>query len=490
MLSKTLNQKVRSRTPGRFLGRWGLSLLLGADLVSINVAFLAAYWLRYYGGIGGEVAEPFFVGLNAYLPIILILNIALPLLGAASGIYRPAIQLAFFEELMRVMSSISLGFMGITTVIFILQRFSYSRAVLLMAWAVTVAALCSVRIGRRIALSTLRRRGIGVKRALVVGEAGEHSIGRTVMHIIATEPGILYRLVGFVSANGDTGDQGRFRCLGTLRELPAILEEEQIDEVIIALPAVGREQILSIGGVCEQQGVRFKIVPDMYELSLTLVDLNDLRGIPLIGLRQNTIRGFNLATKRTLDVVVAAALLLLFSPVWLAIALAIKLDSPGPVLFWQKRLGKDGRPFAVYKFRSMRVGAEAEREQLRDLNESDGPLFKIRNDPRLTKVGRLLRRLSVDEVPQILNVLRGEMSLVGPRPPTPDEVEQYEPWQRRRLEVMPGMTGLWQVSGRSELPFDEMMMLDIYYIDNWSVSLDLQILLRTLPAVLSGHGAY
>jgi exopolysaccharide biosynthesis polyprenyl glycosylphosphotransferase len=268
------------------------------------------------------------------------------------------------------------------------------------------------------------------------------------------------------------------------------LDEEQIDEVIIALSSVGREEILSIGDQCQQQGATFKIVPDLYELSLTRVDMNNLRGIPLIGLRQNTIRGLNLAMKRTLDIIVASGVLVLFSPVWLALAIAIKIDSPGPVLFWQRRLGKDEQPFSVCKFRSMRQDAEALLERLIQQNEVSWPLFKMRDDPRLTRVGRFLRRTSLDEIPQFWNVLKGEMSLVGPRPPIPAEVENYEPWQRRRLEAAPGITGLWQVSGRSEIPFDEMVMLDIYYIDNWSLGLDLQILFRTVPAVLTGHGAY
>jgi FlaA1/EpsC-like NDP-sugar epimerase len=309
MLSELQTKTSRSRAPERFLGRWGLTLLLAADLLSINLAFLIAYWLRYYGGIGGEVAEPFFVGLNAYVPILLILNIVLPLLGAASGLYRPAIRIAFFEELLRVTSTISLGFMGVTTFVFIAQQFSYSRAVLLMAWAITVGLICGVRIARRIALYWLRRRGIGVKRALVVGEAAENSLSRAVMHVVATEPGILYRLVGFVTATDNIVNGGRFRCLGTLRDLPRVLTEEQIDEVIIALPSLGREQILNIGEQCQQHGATFKIVPDLYELSLTRVDMNDLRGIPLIGLRQNTIRGLNLAMKRTLDIVIASAVI-------------------------------------------------------------------------------------------------------------------------------------------------------------------------------------
>jgi exopolysaccharide biosynthesis polyprenyl glycosylphosphotransferase len=194
--------------------------------------------------------------------------------------------------------------------------------------------------------------------------------------------------------------------------------------------------------------------------------------------------------KRAMDLTFGALLIPIAAPMMLGIAALIRLDSPGPIIFSQKRVGRGGKPFLTYKFRSMRVGAESEQTQLYNLNEASGPLFKIKNDPRHTRVGRWLRRTSLDELPQIFNVLRGEMSLVGPRPPMIAEVEKYEDWHKKRLDATPGMTGLWQVSGRSELTFDEMVMLDIYYIENWSPWLDLWILFKTVPTVLLARGAY
>ena len=194
--------------------------------------------------------------------------------------------------------------------------------------------------------------------------------------------------------------------------------------------------------------------------------------------------------KRSCDVLGSTVGIVALLPVLLASALVVKLTSQGPVFFHQERVGKNGRVFACFKFRTMKVGAQALQESLRAQSQQDGPAFKILNDPRITRVGRILRKYSIDELPQLLNVLRGEMSLVGPRPPIPEEVDRYEEWQRRRLEVVPGITGLWQVSGRSELSFDEWVMLDIVYIDTWSLGLDLQILARTLPAVLRRAGAY
>lgn len=241
---------------------------------------------------------------------------------------------------------------------------------------------------------------------------------------------------------------------------------------------------------CERAQVSVRTVPDLFQMSLSHVDIDDLGGIPLIGIKSVSISGWNLALKRAMDVVFASLCLILLSPLMLVIAALIKLDSPGPAVFKQTRIGRGGRPFTVFKFRSMHEGAELEKESLTDLNEAVGPFFKIKDDPRLTKLGQLLRRSSLDELPQLYNVLRGEMSLIGPRPALPSEVERYQEWHKKRLQTWPGITGLWQVSGRSKLTFDEMALLDIYYVENWSLLLDLQIALKTIPAWVLGTGAY
>jgi exopolysaccharide biosynthesis polyprenyl glycosylphosphotransferase len=299
-------------------------------------------------------------------------------------------------------------------------------------------------------------------------------------------------VVGFVDDNPDKGhkDIGRFKGLGSIDNLPRIAQEESIDEVIITLPWMYHRKIISIMTQCERGGVRARLVPDLFQMSLSRMDVDDLGGVPMIGVKEISITGWKSVTKRAIDFTIALVGLIVLSPLLLLVALGIKLDSPGPVLFRQIRVGKGGRRFVLYKFRSMREGAEEEQQELTDLNEAEGPIFKIRHDPRCTRVGRFLRRTSLDELPQLYNVLRGEMSLVGPRPPVPTEVEHYQEWHKKRLEVSPGMTGLWQVSGRSELPFDEMVLLDIYYIENWSAALDTEIFLRTIPKVIFGGGAY
>jgi exopolysaccharide biosynthesis polyprenyl glycosylphosphotransferase len=335
----------------------------------------------------------------------------------------------------------------------------------------------------------MRTRGVGVDRVLIVG-AGE--VGRTVMRTMVARPELGYRIIGFLDDNPEKGetDIGPFKALGGLDNLPAVLSAERITEVIIALPWTYHRKILSLITQCERARVRARFVPDIFQLTLSRVDMDDVGGIPVLGVKPVTIRGTSLAIKRVMDLTLAVLGGLVALPCLALITLAIRLDSPGSILFKQVRVGQGGKEFLCYKFRSMREGAEAEQARFMQLNEAMGPLFKIKDDPRMTRVGRFLRRMSLDELPQIYNILRGEMSFVGPRPALPSEVAQYQEWHKQRLEAPQGMTGLPQVLGRSNLTFDEQCLLDIFYIENYSPALDIRILLRTVPAVLSRKGAY
>jgi exopolysaccharide biosynthesis polyprenyl glycosylphosphotransferase len=305
-------------------------------------------------------------------------------------------------------------------------------------------------------------------------------------------PGLGYRIVGFVDDNPEKGNSniGRFEGLGPIKNLAALIEEQDVDEVIITLPWMYHRKIMGVVRACERRNVNVHIVPDLFQMSLSRVDVDDLGGIPLVGVREVGFGQKVRTIKRALDIAGAALGLTLGAPFLGLIAAAIRLDSPGPIIFRQTRVGANGELFEMYKFRSMVEGAEEELDELRDLNEVDGPIFKMRDDPRVTRVGRILRRTSLDELPQLWNVLRGDMSMVGPRPPLPSEVTEYIEWHKKRLEVRPGVTGLWQVSGRSLVSFDEQCLLDIYYIENWSLWLDFKILLRTIPQILFGNGAY
>jgi exopolysaccharide biosynthesis polyprenyl glycosylphosphotransferase len=332
------------------------------------------------------------------------------------------------------------------------------------------------------------RRGLGARRVVVVGAT---PTGKIVMQNMASCLGRGYQLLGFVEEQaGAPWRFGRFRCLGTIAELERVLAQQRADELIVALPAASHARTAEIVAHCQRAGVAVKLVPHHLDWRLSRVHIDDVARVPLIEVRAARRGALQLAFKRGLDIVVAALALAAAAPLMAVTALAIRLDSPGPIFFRQERLGQAGRPFTILKFRSMSVDAERRLSLLRDQNEASGPIFKIRNDPRATRVGRVIRTLSIDELPQLWNVLRGEMSLVGPRPPLGSEVAHYEDWHRRRLDVTPGITCLWGVSGRSALDFEEMVMLDLYYLDNWSLGLDLRILLRTALSLLRPSGAY
>jgi exopolysaccharide biosynthesis polyprenyl glycosylphosphotransferase len=460
------------------------------DVLLINLAFAIAYWLRYDLQWFAAVDEANFVPYRAFVPISLTLTALLLGIYKLNGVYDQPRGASWFDEIYRLMTGTATGIIVMVFVIvFLFRPLFYSRLIFFYGGVLITIFLSISRLAKRLLRTRLRKKGLGVDRLLIVG-VGE--VGRTVMRHVVAQPSLGYHVIGFVDDDPEKGstDIGRFRALGNTRNIPRLVKEMAIDEVIITLPWMYHRKIVSIIAQCEREQVRVRIVPDMFQMTLSHLDVEDLGGIPMIGVREISIGRGGLLLKRVIDVAIAAAGLILLFPVFLIIALIIRMDSPGPVFFTQIRVGKGENLFSCYKFRSMRRGAEAEQEQLRAHNEADGPIFKMRDDPRITRMGRILRRTSLDELPQLMNVLMGHMSIVGPRPAPPFEVQRYQVWHKRRLEVSPGMTGLWQVSGRSELTFDEMVLLDLYYIENWSPLLDFQIMLRTFPKILTGQGAY
>ena len=471
-------------------GRWVPWWVVLSDILLINVSMLLAYWVRYELQWFRDIS--YYHTVSAYVPFGLLFTVLMLLAFQMDGAYRQGRGRRWLDQVYHIINAAAKSVVVLFAVTFFLDIFQplqYSRALFLQAGLIVMPLLSLARLVSNWTEGRLRARGIGVARVAIVG-AGE--VGRTVMRTIVAQPELGYQVVGFVDDNPEKGqtDIGRFKALGSLRNLPRLIEDESVDEVVITLPWMYHRKIMSIVRECERRQVSARIVPDLFQMSLSRVDVDDLGGVPLIGVREAGFGRGTLLIKRGMDVVGAVAGFVLGFPLWGLIALAIRLDSPGPVVFRQTRVGVGGKRFEMYKFRSMREGAEAELDKLFDLNEADGYLFKIRDDPRLTRVGRFLRRTSLDELPQLWNVLRGEMSLVGPRPPVPAEVSRYKRWHKRRLDGRPGMTGLWQVSGRSLLSFDETVLLDIYYLENWSLWLDFKILLRTIPTVLFGEGAY
>jgi exopolysaccharide biosynthesis polyprenyl glycosylphosphotransferase len=273
---------------------------------------------------------------------------------------------------------------------------------------------------------------------------GAGEVAQTVLRATVARPELGYRVEGFIDDDPAKAETriGRYPVLGPVASLPALIQEFEIDEVIITLPWTFHRQIVEIMRQCERRDVRVRIVPDLFQMTLNRVVMENLDGIPLFGVQEPHLSPWQNVAKRGIDIVVSAFMLIVLAPVMGLTAVAIKLDSPGPVIFRQPRVGRGGAVFTCFKFRSMYVDAESRMAELRAQNEASGPLFKMRNDPRRTRVGRVIRRASIDEFPQFWNVLRGEMTLVGPRPGMPSEVREYDSWHRRRLEAMPGLTGL------------------------------------------------
>jgi exopolysaccharide biosynthesis polyprenyl glycosylphosphotransferase len=323
------------------------------------------------------------------------------------------------------------------------------------------------------------------RRALLVG-SGKHI--EAVAHALGSRARTQVDLVGYISLT--PRPQNGLRSLGQLDQLTDILGPERIDEVIIADPDFPQERAVDLVDRCHQRGVTVHVAPSTMEILIDRAVFVPGESVPLFTLRPPVFEGVQYAVKRTFDLSLATVALLLVCPVLLAIAVAVKLSSRGPVIYRSMRPGMAGRPFRCFKFRTMREHADQIQDDLEPLNELSGALFKIREDPRLTPVGRLLRRFSLDELPQLVNVLRGEMSLVGPRPLPMRDFERLEDWHKKRYLVLPGITGLWQVSGRAELDFDDLVRLDFLYLERWSILLDLSILLKTIPAVLTRRGAY
>ncbi len=464
-------------------------LLRVSDSLLIVLAFALAYLIRYRLQWFRAVDPVFQTDFSSYVFSCLALVCILFLLFHFSGVYRQRRGRLWIEEIYTIASATTIGVVTLITINLVFSPMLYSRLLFLYT-AILVVVLLGLNRGTIALLRTyLRRYGIGVQRVVLVG-AGD--VGRMVMRTIAARPGLGYRLIGFLDDNPAKGstDIGRFKALGSVDRFAQVRETYPLDLVIICLPWQSHRTVARLLNECDQAGIKAQVVPDIFLMTKNQMEVEEINGIPLISTRSVSIAGWNLIIKRALDLVISSVIALLTLPITLLIALAIRLDSPGPILYSQVRVGKNEQRFRIYKFRSMVINADAQRNAVANLNEATGPLFKVRDDPRKTRVGRLLRRFSLDELPQLINVFRGEMSLVGPRPNLPEEVAQYEEWHHKRLSVSPGATGLWQISGRSDLTFDEMVLLDIYYAENWSVGLDLSILLTTIPKVLLGKGAY
>jgi exopolysaccharide biosynthesis polyprenyl glycosylphosphotransferase len=452
------------------------------DLAALAGSFFAAHAVRQRLGEGFPTLLPF----ERHWPL-LAETLALWLAATSLlGVYAAYRTRGLGTELFRIGRALLVVAVGVATLGYG-QKLELSRLLVAIQFALAFAGLAANRVAIRVAAHALRRRGFNARRYAV---AGSGPIARQIVRTMAAHPEWGFEFAGYVVDGPAPEALDRRKILGRLDALERLLKEAVLDEVIFVVP---RERLSAIEDhvlACEERGVAARICMDLFATRIATRAAEDLDGIPLLSLSTVPGDAVALAVKRALDLALSAAALAALSPLLLATAIAIRIDSPGPVLFRQRRIGVNGREFRMLKFRSMHRDAEARLESLRALNEVSGPAFKIRNDPRITRVGRLIRRTSIDELPQFWNVLRGEMSIVGPRPPLPAEADQYQRRHVRRLSVKPGITCTWQVSGRSSIGFDRWMELDLAYIDSWSLWQDVKILARTIPAVLTGRGAH
>ncbi len=460
------------------------------DFVLAFVAFWMAYMARYKLEVFRPLERGNFAPFEPYIPYALIFAVWFVLTSRGNGLYKAVRGRPFMEEVYIILNGVTMSTVIVLALSFFLQPLVFSRLMLVYVAVLTVVLLAIARVVMRIIQAQQRAKGIGIQRVLIVGA---EEVGQSVLRTMLARKELGYVPVGFLDDDPQRGavDLGRVRGLGSTERLGQVIRDERVDLVVVTLKWSHHDRILQLVQTAQKHGADVRVVPDMFQLNMRQVQVENLDGIPLLGLNGHApLRGGGRIAKRAIDI----GLIVLASPILLPllalVALAIKLEDGGPIFYTQKRVGEGGRPFNMVKFRSMIPDADKYREALIRENHLDPRHPKLADDPRITRVGRFIRRTSIDELPNIFNVLRGQMSLVGPRPPTPDEVELYEPWHMQRLQIMPGITGLWQVSGRSEVPFEEMCLLDIYYIENWSIRLDAQILMMTVPRVLLRQGAY
>jgi exopolysaccharide biosynthesis polyprenyl glycosylphosphotransferase len=410
---------------------------------------------------------------------------------ASCGLYNSRRMLDSLADVRDLIKACVAGtaLIGLTGLIFHVRMFS--AKFIIVFWLIACAVSIASRLLMRVALRAVRKQGRNLRNVVIVGTGPRAS---QFAGLIASKPELGYRILGFVdqpwAGMQDFVDSGYSIC--DFDGLEQLLRSNVVDEVVIALPIrTLHVQAARVAAMCELQGIKIRIFSDLFDLRLASARADDVLGGLLISHYRGMEEGWRADAKRVFDVVMSSTLLILLSPLLLMISVIIKMTDPGPVFFKQSRVGLGKRRFQMYKFRTMVVDAEQQLRKLEHLNEASGPVFKLKNDPRITPFGRFLRKTSLDELPQLINVLTGEMSLVGPRPlPVRDYEGFNEDWQRRRFSVRPGLTCLWQIAGRSSIPFEKWMQLDLQYIDGWSFWLDLQILMRTIPAVIRGLGAF
>ena len=456
------------------------------DLVILTLGFILAYYIRDWGATD---TYPRLHPLTTYLWMLLII---LPV-GTGClyyfGLYKSQRTSPIWRESRNILMAILLTTILLGTFIFALKVHNVSRLFVGIFGVNAFLLLSMQRLAMRGLAKILRRRGLNTRNVIIVGSGKRaRELAKTVVD--HKEWGL--KLLGMVAerGSGHLKKVGGYPVIGSTDTIGEIFNSHIVDEVLFAVSRKKLEEFEEIFLLCEERGIRGRVAINFFPHMIAKVCLEDFDGIPLLTFSTTPHNEFVLALKRGFDILVSSAALILFLPFFLPISFAIFATSPGPVFFKQTRVSLNGRHFTLYKFRSMVANAEEKKQELLPLNQMKGPVFKMEDDPRVTWFGRWLRKTSLDEFPQFWNVLKGDMSIIGPRPPLPEEVVMYQPWQRRRLSMRPGLTCLWQITGRNTIrDFEQWITLDLKYIDTWSLALDLKIFLKTIPIVILARGA-
>ena len=436
--------------------------------------------LGYWSSFGEYISAYLWLGILAVAIWIVTMSI--------NGVYKDFRTRPFSDILANGVLSggLTVIFLGAAT--FIIKIEFASRSYIAIFIIIGVVLLCIEKYFFSKILKSVHRSGYNLINLLIVGTGHR---AQDFIDAVNAHEGWGFKVVGLVDDDPKLLGKkiSNYEVIGRIRDIPRILREFVIDRVIFVIPRMWLNRIEEAIYHCEREGITTGVSVDLYRPKLAHLRQTDFAGIPLIMFQTSVAKEWQLFIKRILDVAASLAAIVLFLPLFLFTIIGIKVSSRGPVFFRQIRCGLNGRKFALNKFRSMYIGAEMRRRELERQNEMNGPVFKMRRDPRVTPLGRFMRKFSIDELPQLFNVLKGDMSLVGPRPPIPAEVAMYETWQRRRLSMKPGLTCIWQVSGRNKIDFEQWMEMDLQYIDNFSLWLDMKLLIRTVIVVITGYGA-
>ena len=474
----------------RFLLR---PILAVVDFIVLTGAFLLAYWLRFQLEFLPEVPVPSF---DLYFRFSFLVGVLGFAMLYSSGMYRLH-HLSFgIEDFFGVFRAVTFSALIVMAMNFVFRGYittydveTYSRLVIFISWLLGLISLSLWRISTSMVFKHYRKRGKCLKNVVIIGtDETARSFCRAIQRNVDFE----YRPLGFLS-NGivpTAKEVEGLQVMGDVDDLSAIFQREVVNEVVLTCMDMDTEQVAHTIKACERADVQFSMIPGFFEILTREMSVQEVADIPIFQLEERIFQRWGRLVKRGVDIAVALVVLGGLAPMWILVALGVALESRGGIIFKHARVGKGEKVFSMWKFRSMYADAEVRRGEIEDQYASTDALLRAPEDARVTRLGRLLRRFSIDEIPQLYNVLKGEMSVVGPRPHMPAEVAHYKDWQRRKFDVLPGLTGLTQVRGRKDLSLEEMVRLDIYYIENWSPILDLQILLKTIPAVLWGKGAY